>query len=191
MNRRAMRPSELDMKTRVVVPSLLLAATAAGLFLASVTWNAAVAPPVALAQVSSGSRAPELGLADINGRTLRLADLRGKVVVVDFWASWCAPCRESFPFWNGLQRRYASQGLVVVGVSVDRELSNVRTFLRRNPASFRVVHDGGHAIADRYRPSTMPSTFLIDKRGVVRLVHRGFRSADTRTLETQIQALLR
>ena len=191
MNRRATRPSELDMKTRARIPCLVLGAAALGLLVASTTWNAAVSPPVALAQVSRGSRAPELGLADINGRALRLADLRGKVVVVDFWASWCAPCRESFPFWNRLQRQYGSQGLVVVGVSVDRELSNVRTFLRRNPASFRVVHDGGHAIADRYRPSTMPSTFLVDKRGVVRLVHRGFRASDTRTLETQIQALLR
>ncbi len=179
------------MKTRGVIPSLLLAASATAMLFASAAWNAGVAPPVARAQVSAGSRAPELGLADLNGRSLRLADLRGKVVVVDFWASWCAPCRESFPFWNGLQRRYGAQGLVVVGVSVDRDVSNVRSFLRRNPAVFRVVHDGGHAIADRYRPSTMPSTFIIDKRGVVRQVHRGFRSSDTRSLESQIQALLR
>jgi len=151
----------------------------------------AAVPPPALAQVGTGARAPELGLSDINGHALRISSLRGKVVVVDFWASWCGPCRESFPFWNRLQSRYGSQGLVVVGVSVDRDMSNVRTFLRRNPAQFRVVHDPGHAIADRYRPATMPSTFIVDKRGVVRFVHRGFRSSDTRDLESQIQGLLR
>lgn len=141
--------------------------------------------------VNRGSRAPEIGLEDQNGNPVRLSALRNKVVLVDFWASWCGPCREEMPVLERFHQEYADDGLVIVGVNIDREQGNMRRFLRRTPVSFRIVHDGSHQVADRYQPPRMPSSYLIDKRGVIRYVHAGFRSGDADAMEREIQQLLR
>lgn len=143
------------------------------------------------AGLDRGARAPEIGLNDLNGRAVRMSSLRGNVVVIDFWASWCGPCRQEMPVLNGLYRRYRSQGLRVVGVSVDRNVGNARQFLRRTPVSFPIVVDTGHQVANRYAPPRMPSSYIVDRHGVVRYVHEGFRSGDAGVIERQIQALLR
>jgi len=161
------------------------AAFAALAVLALVTTS--VVPARAL---SRGSRAPEIGLRDTSGRPVRLSQLRGKVVLVDFWASWCGPCGEEMPFLERLHDRYADQGLVIIAVNIDNEEANMRRFLRRTPVSFRVVHDGRHRVADRYNPPRMPSSFLIDQRGVVRYVHEGFRASDAPAIERQVKRLL-
>ena len=160
---------------------------AAAATLVAVTFAAST---VALA-LSVGQRAPEIGLRDMDGKPVRLAALRGKVVVVDFWASWCAPCKQEMPALEKLHRKYRDKGLVVVGVSVDRELSNARRFLREVNVSFRNVHDrGGQRVAARYGPPRMPSTYVIDKRGIVRHVHGGYRRGDERRLEREVRKLL-
>jgi peroxiredoxin len=138
-----------------------------------------------------GSRAPEIGLRSLDGDTIRMRDLRGKVVIVDFWASWCQPCREEMPVLNRLYDRYKEQGLVVVGVSQDTRPQNARGFLRRTRVDFPIVIDDDHEVAGRYSPPRMPSSYIVDRRGVVRHVHEGFRSGDERTLEQQVRRLLR
>ena len=148
-----------------------------------------VASPAIATRV--GSRAPEIGREDLNGRVVSLRSLRGKVVIVDFWASWCAPCREEMPVLNRLQERYREQGLVVIGVNVDNNVRNARTFLRRTPVQFRIVHDPGKEVADRYNPPRMPSSYLVDRRGVIRHVHEGFRSGDAAVIERRVRELLR
>ncbi len=139
----------------------------------------------------AGSRAPEIGLRDIAGRPVRMASLRNKVVLVDFFASWCRPCREEMPVLERLHDEYGRRGLVIVAVNIDTNRANMDRFLRQVPVSFRVVHDPQHQVADRYDPPAMPSSYLIDKRGVVRHVHSGFRASDAAALEREIQALLR
>jgi len=141
--------------------------------------------------VDVGGRAPEIGINDLNGRPVRMASLRGKVVLVDFWASWCAPCRQEFPVLERLHRTYASQGLAIVGVSVDNDVANVRSFLRRNSASFLIAHDPRKVAAARYGGTAMPSSYIIDRRGIVRHYHPGFRANDAATIEREVQALLR
>ena len=138
----------------------------------------------------AGERAPEIGLNDLNGNRITLASLRGKVVLVDFWASWCEPCAEEMPVLERLYTQYRSQGFEIVGVSQDRTEGNVRGFLREHRVSFPIVHDGAHAVAGRYRPPRMPSSFIIDRSGVVRHVHEGSRSGDARQMEQEIRALL-
>ena len=138
----------------------------------------------------SGARAPEIGLRDTNGQMVRMSSLRGKVVLVDFWASWCAPCREEIPFLNRLQREFGDD-LVVIGVNIDRDEENMTSFMRRTRMNFRVVHDsGGSRVAERYAPPRMPSSFIIDQRGIVRHVHAGFRASDADDIEAHVRGLL-
>jgi len=149
--------------------------------------------PVSLAfAVNTGDRAPEIGLNDLNGHRVSMASLRGHVVIVDTWASWCGPCAAEFPVLERLYSQFRGQGLVIVGVSADNDASNVRTFLSRHHASFPIVHDASHAVIPRYAPPTMPSSYVIDKRGIVRFVHRGFEAnRDTAALQREVTQLLR
>jgi thiol-disulfide isomerase/thioredoxin len=118
------------------------------------------------------------------------ASLRGKVVYLDFWASWCAPCRKSFPWLNRLQAKYGEEGLVVVAVNVDRERKKADAFLAQYPADFRIVYDPEGKLASHYDLKGMPSTFMIDRGGNERAAHVGFRDDETETLEKTVRLLL-
>ena len=150
---------------------------------------------IALAQQGVGSRAPEIGLADMGGRQVRLSGLRGKVVLVNIWGTWCRPCREEMPFLDRLYQRYRQQGLVVVGVAQDSDRDAVQRFLRRSRVTYPIVHDGSHAVAQRYdqvsRERAMPRSFLVDRRGIVRYIHVSRRAGDLPAIEQQVQRLLR
>ncbi len=178
LNERALPPSNPPMRSRALVSASLATLLTLG-------------TAATVLAIDVGARAPEIGARTLDGRRIRMADLRGKVVIVDFWASWCDPCREEMPVLERMYQRYKDQGLVVVGVSVDRNARNARGFLRRTPVSFPIVHDGGHGIADRYSPPRMPSSYIIDRRGVIRHVHEGFRSGDGQRMEREVRALLR
>ncbi|MCB9591263.1 MAG: TlpA family protein disulfide reductase [Sandaracinaceae bacterium] len=142
------------------------------------------------AALNTGQRAPEIGLRDLNGNNVTIASLRGNVVVVDFWASWCGPCAEEMPVLERLHSTYQGQGLRIVAVSQDRTVENMQGFLNDHHVSFPVVHDGAHAVAGRYSPPRMPSSYIIDRAGVVRHIHEGYRAGDARTMESEIRALL-
>lgn len=140
--------------------------------------------------LEAGGRMPEIGLKDLRGTMVDRASLAGKVVIVDFWASWCGPCKEEMPVLSRLYAKHAQRGLVVVAVSVDEELENVRDFLAKLPVKFPVVHDPKHVVAGRFAPPKMPSSYVIDRRGVVRYVHAGFRPSDADGLAREVERLL-
>jgi len=121
---------------------------------------------------------------------LDLASLRGKVVLVDFWASWCEPCRHSFPWLNEMQAKYADRGLVVIGVNVDRERAEADRFLHDVPARFRIVYDSAGAIATHYDLPGMPVSYVIGPDGAVVQRHVGFRAALRAEREAELQKLL-
>jgi peroxiredoxin len=149
---------------------------------------AAAAPAAAL---DRGARAPDFDLRDRAGARVRLSALRGKVVLVDFWATWCAPCREELPVLERIYRAHHGEGFVVVGINVDAERRNMDDFVRRFHLTFPIAHDTGHRVADRYGPRTMPSSYLVDRSGVVRFVQQGFRASDADDLEDRVVQLLR
>jgi thiol-disulfide isomerase/thioredoxin len=134
-------------------------------------------------------------LPDLAGMNLEgvLPDsLKGKVVILDFWASWCGPCAESFPVLEELQKKYKDQGLVILAASVDEKSSKMETFLKKNPVTFAVVRDAQHKLVAVAEPQTMPTSLIIDRQGKVRFLHNGFHGATTRKeYIEQIESLLK
>ena len=123
--------------------------------------------------------------------SVSLAKLSGKVVYLDFWASWCAPCRKSFPWMQELQSRYKDKGLVVIAVNLDKNNDKAKEFLKQFPNDFIVAFDPDGKVAEQYKVMGMPSSYLIDPKGQIYFSHIGFREADTDQLETQIRKLLK
>lgn len=134
-----------------------------------------------------GDRMPAL---DQFGFGAGLPELKGKVVYLDFWASWCAPCKASFPAINGWYQQLSGRGFVVLGVSVDDRASDMEAFLKKNLVSFPVVRDASHNLVAAANVGTMPTSFLIDRNGFIRHVHSGFHKRDEAALLAQINALL-
>lgn len=121
---------------------------------------------------------------------LDLARFRGKVVLVDFWASWCEPCRQSFPWLNAMQDKYADRGLIVIGVNVDRERAAADRFLHDFPAQFQIVYDPAGTLAARYDLPGMPVSYVIGPNGDIVARHIGFRSGLRAQREAEVQQLL-
>ncbi len=154
--------------------------------------------PIALALGASaasaldeGDRAPDFQARSVNGDAeVVLHKLRGKIVLVDFWASWCAPCNAAMPQLEKLSKDYPADQFVVLGVNVDKKLEDARRALERRPVSYANASDPTGMLPKRFGLETMPTTYLIDQDGVVRLVHRGFRNGDMDEIRKQIDALL-
>ena len=130
---------------------------------------------------------PALGGFGLEGP---LPNLKGKVVYLDFWASWCGPCKISFPVLNQWQATLGAKGFTVLAVSVDEDAAAMRTFLTQTKATFPVVRDAAHKLVAAADVSTMPTAFLLDRAGVIRHVHSGFAKQDEAALLAKINALL-
>jgi thiol-disulfide isomerase/thioredoxin len=137
-----------------------------------------------------GKQAPSLALA--KGDTVHNWDstLAGKVVLVDFWASWCGPCKEELPELEALYKKFSGQGVEFIGVSVDEDATAKDDFLARMPLSFPVVHDDGGAIAGRYNPPKMPTSYVVGKTGMIALINEGYQGGDIEKIEATINAEL-
>jgi len=143
----------------------------------------------AMAGLKVGEPLPDLASFKLEGK---LPDsLTNKVVILDFWASWCDPCKESFPALNELQKKYEGRGLIIIAVSVDEEKGDMERFLKENPASFVVLRDATQKLVEKTGIGTMPSSFVIARDGKVRFVHSGFHGSRTKKeYEEQIESLL-
>lgn len=136
-----------------------------------------------------GKKAPSLSVETVNGKgKIELA--KGKVYIVDFWATWCEPCKKSFPKYQELYTKYQSSGLEIIAVSVDDENKGIEAFIKQHGAKFPVAWDEGHKIADQWKPESMPTAFVIDKEGVIRHVHAGYHDGEEAELDKEIKELL-
>ena len=140
--------------------------------------------PAALA-----TKAPVFELPGDSG-TVSLQKYRNQVVFVDFWASWCVPCKYSFPWMNEMQERYGEDGFKVIGINVDKDKAMAQKFLEHVPASFDIAYDPEGEVADLYSLKVMPSSYLIDRDGNLVHAHKGFKTSDGSRMEDMIRKLL-
>jgi len=145
--------------------------------------------------MSAVAAEPAVGsaLPNLNGLLpgAALPKTSGKIVLVDFWASWCAPCKASFPTMSKLQAKYAAKGLVIIGIGVDEEVSAYQAFITKNKVGFTLVHDAQHKAAAFFNPATMPTSYLVDRSGKIRHIHKGFKGVKTEAEYTkEIEELL-
>lgn len=168
----ARRPRRNRMKT-------LLGALAVALLIASTA-----------SALTSGDAPPAIDMPDQAGKKVDLNELKGKVVLVDFWASWCGPCKQEMPVLEELHKKYAKEGLVIVGINIDNNPKKMNNFLRGTPVTFRIIHDRKLNVASKYEPETMPSSYFIARDGKIRYIHEGFRKKDATEFEERIKALL-
>lgn len=162
----------LSVRTRLMAGALVLAAAA---------------PALAL---KVGDAAPAFDLPAKSGGTLSLAGLRGQYVYVDFWASWCGPCKQSFPWMNTLQAKYSAQGLKVVAINVDEQAADANRFLAEAPANFAIAFDSRGATPGTWGVQGMPTSFLVGPDGKVLFVHQSFKAGEAGEVEAKIASLL-
>lgn len=141
-----------------------------------------------LSAVEIGAALPPLSGYDLEGGLP--ADLSGKVMVVDFWASWCAPCKASFPTLSAVEKEFSPRGVVVIGVSVDEKQNAYDQFRKRLNPAFHTVRDRDHKLAADVKVPTMPTTLIVDRKGKVRFIHAGFHEDTPTLLRQQLQQLL-
>jgi peroxiredoxin len=138
-----------------------------------------------------GVAAPDFASKSDSGRNVRLSELRGRVVLINFWASWCSPCRQELPLLNKIYAQYRAAGFVLLAVNVDDNRKDAEAMLKRLNLGFPTLFDGNKNVAKLYGVDTMPATLVIDRDGRVRYVHRGYYSGYEQKYEQQVRALLK
>ncbi|HSI51381.1 MAG TPA: TlpA disulfide reductase family protein [Ideonella sp.] len=146
---------------------------------------------LAQAAPTPNAPAPDFTLRTTEGRNLRLQEQRGQVVLLNFWATWCAPCREEMPQLGKLYERYQGAGFQLLGVNVDEDPAAAAALAQKLGVKFPVLLDSAKQVSKLYELNSMPSTVLIDRDGKVRFLHRGYRAGFEQTYDQQIRALLK
>jgi thiol-disulfide isomerase/thioredoxin len=138
----------------------------------------------------AGTAAPAVEWRGADGAIVRMADTKGKVVLVDFWASWCPPCKESFPALDVIQRDYRARGVAVIAVNVDERQKDADAFLATHPHQLVVVFDPRGKSPKAFKVQGMPSSFVIDRRGEIRYTHQGYPQGIDAAYRQELDALV-
>jgi peroxiredoxin len=152
-------------------------------FLAALFWTTPSS-----AQNGVDTSFPSLQAAELEGKLP--ADLQGKVLLIDFWASWCAPCKASFPALSKINDEFSSRGFQVLGISVDEKKTAFDAFVARMKPSFTVLRDAKQKLAGQMKVPTMPTSYVVDRSGRIRFVHQGYHDDTDQTLRKEIAQLL-
>lgn len=152
---------------------------------------ALAAVPLAPALAKAPVPAPDFVLDSSTGKPVKLSALRGQVVAINFWATWCAPCLQEMPLLDGLYKQHRGEGFTLLGVNVEPDPKKADGWLKQRPVSFPVLYDVNSDVSTLYQVIGMPSTVFIDKKGNIRYVHRGYRPGDEDKYLHNIRELLR
>lgn len=138
-----------------------------------------------------GAAAPAFALDSVNGKgKVDMAKYKGKVVLVDFWATWCEPCKKSFPKLQELNVKYKASGVVIIGISQDDENQGLPEFGKTYGAEFPLAWDSDKSVAKKWQPKSMPASFIVDKTGIIRFAHLGYHDGDEAEVEKELKSLL-
>jgi len=153
---------------------------------------ALVCASAALAASSSGP-APGFSLSARGGKTVDLAQFKGQVVMINFWATWCKPCRDEMPLLEDIYKKYKPMGFTLLGVNVEPDSKDAEAWLGKlaKPVSFPIAYDVDSRVSKLYKVETMPSTVIVDRKGNVRVLHRGYKAGDENIYLTQIRSMLK
>ena len=135
--------------------------------------------------------APNFTLKSLAGKNLKLSEMTGNVVLINFWASWCGPCREEMPLLNDLHKKYEPLGFTVLGVNVEEDAKNARGFLKNFPVDFPVLLDNKNQVSKQYNVIAMPTTVVVDRDGNVRFLHKGYKPGDEDKYRKMVKKLVR
>ena len=158
--------------------------------LAAIVAAAALALP-ALAADPTGSPAPAFTLGSSAGSNVSLAQYKGQVVMLNFWASWCGPCRQEMPLLESIYKKYNRMGFTLIGVNVEPDSNAANQWLKQTPVSFPILYDKDSKVSKMYDVAGMPSTVIIDRTGKVRVLHRGYKPGDENEYLDSIRTLVR
>jgi thiol-disulfide isomerase/thioredoxin len=140
---------------------------------------------------SAGGPAPPFALASRSGASVSLGQYKGQVVMLNFWASWCGPCRQEMPLLEGIYRKYNKMGFVLLGVNVEPDSQAANEWLKQTPVSFPILYDKDSKVSKLYDVAGMPSTVIIDRSGKLRMLHRGYKPGDENEYLDSIRTLIR
>jgi len=140
---------------------------------------------VTFSSQSFAQKAPNFALKGDSG-TVKLSDYKNQVVYVDFWASWCKPCQKSFSFMNDMEARYGKKGFKIIAINLDSDRAAAKSFLKKHPAKFTIAYDAEGKTPNLYKLKVMPTSYLIDRRGNLVNVHKGFKKNQMPKLEKMI-----
>ena len=151
---------------------------------------------LAFAAASAGAvrlqdEAPDFTLKSLEGSNLRLEEYRGQVVLINFWASWCGPCRQEMPLLDRLHHRYEDTGFAVLGINVEGEAAPAQELVDKTNVTFPILIDEGQAVSELYNLEAMPSTVVVDRDGIVRYIHRGYKPGDEAKYVEVVKQLIR
>jgi len=135
--------------------------------------------------------APDFTLENLAGGNMRLEEYRGQVVLINFWASWCGPCRQEMPILDRLHHRYVDTGFAVLGINVEGEADPAQEIVDRTKVTFPILIDDGQKVSEMYNLEAMPSTVVVDRDGVVRYIHRGYKPGDEAKYVEVVKQLIR
>lgn len=145
---------------------------------------------IAVGEIKQQS-APDFTLKSNSGENLKLSEYRGEVVMINFWASWCGPCRQEMPLLDELYRNYQPLGFTILGVNVEEDSGKAKSLLKDIPVSFPVLFDTDNTVSRLYNVVAMPSTVLVDRAGNVRYLHKGYKPGYEQSYQEQIRSLIR